>query len=49
MLLLDVAQLVEQAFPQIAARDPRRIKLANQFERLVQFVQRETSVCREAR
>src|ERR1700741_2126872 len=39
MLLLDIAQLIEQALAQIAACDAGRVELANQFKRFVEFVQ----------
>ena len=40
-LLLVVAQLVEQAIAQIAAGDPGRIQLADDFEGFVQIGERE--------
>ena len=39
MLLLDIAQLVQQALAQVAAGDAGWIELANNLQRFVQFAE----------
>src|SRR5690349_14382355 len=49
MLLLDVAQLVQQAFPQIAAGDTWWVELANNLQCFVQFAEGECRFVNGAR